>query len=105
MSQQINNKFFLFETLPTGYSEFEFQGEFKIAGLTLENILEAKKNNKLINYRWFYYCLHCNGWIEGYPRKNLEISDNREGRVSSCLRCGKEMFFAKKISKRELIAT
>lgn len=53
-------------------------------------------------YKHYYFCPKCNGWVEGYPvayRTNtLAPLSGRSGRVEDCERCGYELDFMGAVS-------
>jgi hypothetical protein len=71
-------------------------------GVTVSQLLsfrEIKEASGYVdgNYKHFYYCPKCAGWIEGWPRRygqhSLGPLSGRSGYVEDCARCGYELDF------------
>jgi hypothetical protein len=74
----------------------------KTARIPHEELIRDKKDGKNVDHRMFYYCTHCEGWIEGHPYEYHENTigplSGRDGTVSSCIRCGNEIGFSGAVS-------
>jgi len=51
-------------------------------------------------FHWWYFCHHCQGWIEGQPHEN-EVNNldgrrlaGRKGTEFFCIRCAEEIGFS-----------
>lgn len=90
------------ETYPEGFEEFGGWGSFKTARRSIQVLLDAQKRGEKLDYREFYHCRYCKGWIEGKPyqyhESNLGPLCGRRGEVSSCIRCGHEIGFSGMVS-------
>ena len=83
------------ENPPAGF-EISNDRNYKTARIPFDQMMESNDT------RDFYYCLHCNGWIEGIPFEHHEDDIGplcgRRGIVSSCIRCGNEIGFSGMVS-------
>jgi hypothetical protein len=88
--------------LPEGYSETKGWGEYKVAGYPLDKLIKEAKEGRTADYKSFYQCRYCDGWIEGkayeYFEDDIGPLCGRRGTVSACIRCGNEIGFSGMVS-------
>lgn len=75
------------DKLPPGVTEKSYFGSLREAwGTTADD-----------EFRSYYHCPHCKGWIEGAPttygEHTLGPLSGRSGTVYACIRCGEEVAF------------
>ena len=82
--------------LPPGFKASEW-GRPTTAHIPAASLVKDKQAGKKPDFRWFYECAYCKGWIEGrpsqYEESNLGPLCGRRGTVYSCIRCGHELGF------------
>jgi hypothetical protein len=82
--------------------EYDF-GNYKIARIPVKILIEMHdKGEDISSIPNYYYCMFCEGWVEGEPYEYTENTIGplcgRDGLVSACIRCGREIGFSGRVS-------
>lgn len=90
------------EKPPEGFEIKGVWANFKTARVPVKTLLEQRDAGTEPDFREFYECKYCDGWIEGSPSSyredNIGHLCGRRGETFSCIRCGREIGFTGMVS-------